>query len=196
MANKTEIQRKDLIERYVASFEKLDDMSIIGNHDPVANELENGKTNQYGYCTWRPRRVDTGISLLDPLYSILPANFPPLFECLLTSFRWAEVDLGLYTLSANPPGPGLSGFQSEISRDKPLWSCLLQNRYTRFGKAPGGNYDPVCFDMRAPQESRDFPVVQIDHEQVLCYERVKVVSKLAPSFEELVLMTINQVEKS
>lgn len=55
------------------------------------------------------------------------------------------------------------------------------------------DYDPVCFDISV-RNNRDYRVVKIDHEEILCNYRVKVVSEIAPSFRALVLQTIEHAE--
>jgi|SRR4029077_15438076 len=55
-----------------------------------------------------------------PLYAKLPARFPPLYEQLLLSYRWAEVDLPSFTLLANSPGEGLSGLRQLVMKEKGL----------------------------------------------------------------------------
>ncbi len=57
------------------------------------------------------------------------------------------------------------------------------------------DYDPVCFDMNSRKKNREMRVVKIDHEEILCNYRVKVVAELAPSFEALVLQTIEAANK-
>jgi hypothetical protein len=126
----------------------------------------------------------------------LPVRLPPLFELLLLSYRWAEVDISLCTLIANPPGPDLSGFLKKISGEQVLWRGLTTAGYTQFGRAAGGNYDPVCFDWRSRKKTRDCKIVRIDHEEILCNDRVRVLCEIAPSFEELILKTIAEAEKS
>jgi hypothetical protein len=49
--------------------------------------------------------------------------------------------------------------------------------------------DGLSSDAEVAEESE---VVKIDHEQILCNNRVKVVAELAPSFELLMLHTINK----
>jgi hypothetical protein len=44
--------------------------------------------------------------------------------------------------------------------------------------------------MKSRKQGGDCRIVKIDHEQILCNYRVKIVSELAPSFYELVLQTI------
>jgi len=49
----------------------------------------------------------------------------------------------------------------------------------------------VCFAIKIAEESR---IVKIDHEEILCNYRIKVVSRRAPSFRALVLQTIGRAE--
>ena len=132
---------------------------------------------------------------IEQLYTTLPARFPPLFELLLLSYRWAEVDLRLYRLLANPPGPGLAGFLQRMSKDPTLSKCLVPAGYMQFGMGPDNDYDPVCFDVRSRRKNGDCRIVKIDHEEILCNDRVKIRSELAPSFEQLMLNTIDLVDR-
>jgi hypothetical protein len=49
--------------------------------------------------------------------------------------------------------------------------------------------DPVCFDIKSGTNSKDYRIVKIDHGEILCNYRVKVVKEIAPSFRHLVLQT-------
>jgi hypothetical protein len=179
-----------LIDRFVASFEELDDMSANELLDPVAWQLATGELDRYGCKRWRPIRMNTARAALEPIYAKLPAAFPPLYEQLVLSYRWAEVDLQSYRLLANPAGPTLSGLLEEMSKDSAIWNGLRAAGYVQFGKGPDMDYDPVCFDFARRKKSRDCRIVKIDHEEILCHDRVKVVAELAASFEQLVLRTI------
>jgi hypothetical protein len=64
--------------------------------------------------------------------------------------------------------------------------------FIQFGRAPGGHFDPVCFDTKSRNGKKDCRIVRIDHEEVLCNYRVKVVEEIAPSFERLVTDTIQR----
>jgi hypothetical protein len=184
----------ELLERFIASFavvaETLDADEIL---DPIAWRLATGPADEYGYKRWSPIKVQTDAYALEPLYTKLPARFPPLYEQLLLSYRWAEVDLQSFTLLANSPGEGLSGLLQHIMKDKGLWETLIPNGYIQFGKGPDVDYDPVCFDISS-RNNRDYRIVKIDHEEILCNYRIKVVSEIAPSFRALVLQTIEYAE--
>jgi hypothetical protein len=162
---------------------------------PLAGALAVGEPSQSGRVAWRPRRTHTDPKQLNALYGKLPARFPPLFERLLLSFRWAEVSLHSYSLMANPMGSDLEGFFEQISVDPGLWEVLVPAGYLRFGKGADMDYDPVCFDINSRKKSREMRIVKIDHEEILCNWRIKVVTELAPSFEGLVLQTIESARK-
>lgn len=187
----------DLLEQFVATFEKFDEMMWTSRElDPVAWELRIAEPDQHGWFNWRPVKASTDRGLLEPIYAKLPARFPPLYEQLVLSYRWAEVDLGSFRLLANPPGPDLDGLLAEIERDKGLTESLIPAGYIKFGKGPDMDYDPVCFDIKSRTKSKDYRIVKIDHEQILCNRRVKVVAELAPSFEQLMIQTIEQANSA
>ena len=97
-----------------------------------------------------------------------------------------------YRLLANPPGADLSGLLAKISKDPANWNLLSRSGYIQFGKGPDMDYDPVCFDITSREKGREYPIVKLDHEEILCNDRLKIVSQLAPSFEQLVLRTIGE----
>ena len=179
-----------LVERFVDSFGGLDDMRVNADVYPIAPELVYGEQDQFGQTEWRPLRYATEASRLEPLYAKLPARFPKLYERLILSFRWAEVDLETFRLLANPPGPDLSGLLQEVSKDQFLSNVLLRNGFVPFGKGPDVDYDPVCFDISSRAKNGDCRVVKIDHEEILCNSRIRIVREMAESFEKLVLATI------
>jgi hypothetical protein len=183
-------EAKTLVDRFVASFEKLSQLETNEILDPVAWQLAIGERNQFGYKQWRPSKVSTDRAMLERVYSSLPARFPPLFELLLLSYRWAKADLRRYALLANPPGHDLSGFLEQISSDRAIWKCLTGSGYLQFGSGPDIDYDPVCFDLRSRNNSADCRIVKIDHEQILCNAQAKITAELAPSFEQLMLRAI------
>jgi hypothetical protein len=187
----------DLLEQFVATFEKFDEMTSTSRElHPVEWELRVGKPDEYGWFKWRPARISTDPKMLEPLYGKLPARFPPLYEQLILSYRWAEVDLQSFRLLANPPGANLDGLLAEIEKDKGLTERLIPAGYIKFGKGPDMDYDPICFDIKSRTKRKDYRIVKIDHEEILCNYRVKVVAELAPSFEQLVRQTIERASSS
>jgi hypothetical protein len=177
---------RSLVEAFTECFSKLGDLTFFEDLDPVAAQLATQAQNEMGMREWRPQKCDTAPASLANLYARLPGSFPPLYERLVLSYRWAEVDLKRLRLLANPPDKDLSGLAAEIFRDKGLARILIPNGYIQFAKAPGVNHDPVCFDTRRRSADGDCPVVQVDHEAALCSSRVRVGDELASSFRHLV----------
>jgi hypothetical protein len=185
---------EDLLAQFVASFGKLDLMDENVHIQPDVAELAVDQPDEWGLVHWQPSKVITARESIDPLYDKLPARFPPLFERLVLSYRWAQIDLQLFTLLANPPGADLSRFFEQISKDPALWAALIPAGYLQFAKGPDMDYDPVCFDIKSRKKNGDCRVVKVDHEEILCNNRIKVVAELAPTFEELVRRTIRRAE--
>ena len=190
-----EANDKHLLCEFVASFEKLDDLSSCFEMDPIASELSFGDCDEYGLKRWRPISQSIDRSHLAELYKSVPADLPPLYEELVLNYRWAEVDLQSHRLLANPPGADLSRLLMEMLSHRCLWDELVPNGYLQFGKAPDLNYDPVCFDFNRRLRDGDCRIVQIDHEEILCNNRLREVAEIAPSFRQLILQTIEAVEK-
>jgi hypothetical protein len=153
-----------LLERLIAGFGRFDDLNA-DETSPFSLQLAIERRDEEHYVQWRPIRTNTAPSSLEPLYEQLPARFPKLFEQLLLSYRWAEVDLGTWRLLANPPGPDLSVFFEQMSHDPALWSSLLPLGYVQFAKGPDVDYDPVCFDTKSRKKNGECRIVKIDHER-------------------------------
>ena len=174
-----------LLEQFVLAFGAFDDMVASKELDPHAWALRRGSPGRFG-AAWRPRRVQLAPTALARVHARLPARYPALFERFLSTYRWAEVELHACRLLASPRGRGLSGFVAAVFQDKALVETLLPAGYLQFGKGPGGTYDPVCFDTSRSTGADGSPVIQLDHEEILCWGRLKVVKELAPSFRHLV----------
>lgn len=185
----------ELLEKFVATFSKLDDMLATSREwNEVAWELRSEGPDENGWFYWLPVKTSTDRALLEQVYAKLPARFPPLYEELVLSYRWATVDLGSFRLLANPRGSDLSHLVEVITADDGLQESLVPAGYMQFGQGPDVDYDPVCFDIKSRSKNGDYRIVKIDHEEILCNYRVKVVSELAPSFYALVRQTIELAE--
>jgi hypothetical protein len=191
---KTQEHNRKLVDAFIACFPKLDEMMAHESLNPVAWQLSKGDADQYGFRRWRPLSCTTDRKALEPLYAELPARFPPTYEQLVLSYRWADVDLGLFKLVANPLGPDLSGLLTHLAGAPDLWEMLIPAGFIQFGKGPDMDFDPVCLDIRSRSRSGDYRIVKIDHEGILCNYRVKIVDQLAPSFEQLIIDTIKRAD--
>jgi hypothetical protein len=147
----------------------------------------------------RPHPFRRDPAALEAFYAALPEGtprLPRLYEQLLLTYKWGNADVGIAHLKTGPGpcdgfnlylnygGDTLMSHLEEARRDKGLWGTLVPNGYFPFGRV-GCTYDPLCFALRE-RRGDDCPVVRIDHEEILCWDRLKVMGRLAPSFRGLV----------
>jgi len=166
---------------FVAICSSEDTWVALGN---IPEELATSQVNAFGVPRWTAVPLATNRDALIELYKTVPGPLPKLFESLLLSYRWLRVEIPEVTLLGNPPGPTLEGFQHEITRDLYLYPVLFQHKLVEFGKAPGGWYDPICFDLKR-SKAGDCPIVRIDHESVLIHEKPRLIKEVAPGFTAL-----------
>jgi hypothetical protein len=89
---------EELLEKYVATFSRFDEMVVDIVWVPLAMPLVVGDSDLDDFKQWEPLKVETDPAELEEVYANLPARFPRLYERMVLSYRWAEVDLGTYTL--------------------------------------------------------------------------------------------------
>ena len=133
-------------------------------------------------------------ALAEDLHGAVPGPLPPLYEQIILSYRWAEVDVGRLRLLANLP-PGLRGLAGAIRLDEGLYNVLSPAGFVQFGKGPDMDYDPVCFDLGTRLSDGDCRIVKFDHEEILCNKRLVEVAELAPSFRQLVDVAIEDANR-
>jgi len=179
----------ELLAQFVAAFEVFDDMCAL---EVPAKLIV--RSDEPGFTYWRPKQISTPRAALDSLYNELPARFPPLYESLILSYRWALVGVEAFQLLPNEPAEDLSPLLSAIKIDPCLFQTLFPAGYVQFGRGPQSSYDPVCFDIRHRHKNGEFRVVQIDHEEILCFDRIREVQEIALSFRELVVDTIHRAD--
>ncbi len=121
---------------------------------------------------------------LAEFYRDVPIRYPASFEALCLSYWWTEAELGEVELAANPAGSDLQGLAESVRYDPYLWPFLATHGYLIIGRMSGGRYDPCAFDMNR-QKQQDAPLVRVDHEEILSFERLGRPSGLAASFEAL-----------
>jgi hypothetical protein len=176
-----------LVRRLVRTFGAFDDLraarDLVGSGDIKPLLVE--PFNDFGFAVWKPIDDHTSREALENLYRTVPGPFPSLYEELVLSFRWYDVDVGPLRLMTSL-GPGLRGLLESITKDRKLFVTLTPAGFVQFGKGPDVDYDPVCFDLSRRRSDGDCPIVKFDHEEILQHGRLVQVSELAPSFRDLV----------
>jgi len=147
--------------------------------DEVPEELRASKT-EYGAFHWQIRPA-TSNPWIKPLFDRLPEGLPRPFRSLVERYRYCNFEVGPLMLFANSGHNLFYEFSTTVFKDKHLFPTLHKNAYLQVGLPYEGNYDPVCFDMQRRTRD-DAPIVQLDHEEILMRNRVRVVQEIAPTF--------------
>ncbi len=71
-------------------------------------------------------------------------------------------------------------------RKTALSELLIPAGYVQIGRLDTGDFDAICFDLNRKAQNREYPIVQVDHEDILCNSKVRVAGELWPSFVQLV----------
>ena len=131
-----------------------------------------------------PIRPDDNASRLRMFEKKLPKRMPQSFESLLSRYSFPAFDvLGItlfewdsesnkYIVEASAPKNSLS-------------ELLIPAGYEQIGRPDTGDFDAICFDLNREAQNREYRVVQVDHEDVLCNWKVRVTEELWPSFISL-----------
>ena len=122
---------------------------------------------------------------LDAFESKLFKPLPPTFRSLVRRYAFMGFEIGKVLMCPNT-GTAVDGeFANYVGSDKRLQEVLIPAGCLHFARLGTGDYDPICFDTNRGH-GREYPIVQVDHEEILCNRRLKVVAELAPSFRRLV----------
>jgi hypothetical protein len=140
--------------------------AMLGRHGVPIRE-ENNALRLSGLEERLPKRLPQSFESLLSRYS-----FPTFDVVGITFFAW-ESDSSLYTTEAARPAGSLS-------------ELLIPAGYVQVGRPDTGDFDAVCFDLNQRSQNREYRIVQVDHEDILCNWKVRVTSERWPSFIKLV----------
>jgi len=132
-----------------------------------------------------PIRPEDNASRLRMFEEKLPKRVPQSFESFLLRYSFPAFDvLGITLFEWNSD---LNKYIVEASAPKnSLSELLIPAGYVQIGRPDTGDFDAVCFDLNRQAQNREYRVVQVDHEEILCNWRVRVTGELWPSFIKLV----------
>jgi hypothetical protein len=131
------------------------------------------------------RRVESA-PWIDGLEARLPKRLPASFRSLVTRYTFAAFDIGGLSFFANRGVDSDDELSVAVFNDQFIADATLKAGYIQFARPQGGSYDPICFDARRSVSNREFPIVQLDHEDILCRERIRSVAMVSPSFYRFV----------
>ena len=128
-----------------------------------------------------PIREEDNSSRLGRFEEKLPRRLPQSFEFFLSHYSFPEFDAMGITMFGWESDSNL--FTDNASAPKgSLSELLVPAGYVQIGRPDTGSFDAVCFDLKGNNQNREYPIVQADHEEILCNWRVKLSGELWPSF--------------
>lgn len=136
-------------------------------------------------CRGVPIRPGDNASRLRAFEEKLPKGLPQSFQSFLSRYTFPAFDVLGITLfgwdsDSNP-------FILEASAAKnSLSELLIPAGYVQIGRPDTGDFDAICFDFNRQAQNREYRIVQVDHEDILCNSKVQVTGELWPSFIKLV----------
>jgi hypothetical protein len=129
---------------------------------------------------------------IDALEAKLPHRFPASFSALIRHYTFPSFDAGGVCFFGNTGGDDLHELSVAIFNDGFIADATLKSGYIQFARPVGGSYDPLCFDAREPASNREFPIVRLDHEDILCHDRIRPVARVAASFYRFIADMVNR----
>ena len=123
---------------------------------------------------------------IDALETKLPRRLPASFRSLVTRYAFPSFEAGGLNFFANKGDDSQDELSVAIFHDQFIADATLKSGYIQFARPAGGDYDPICFDARHSVNNREFPIVRLDHEDILCRERIRSVATLSDSFYRFV----------
>lgn len=119
----------------------------------------------------------------------LPFSLPPAFRSLLARYlfpSFAAGPLTFYSVGVRSPDSHGMEFRVAIFADRYMCPFLFKNGLLPFARPADVSYDPVCFDFRSSHRKSEPAVVRIDHEEILCNDRLRVREVISPAFDVLI----------
>jgi hypothetical protein len=132
-----------------------------------------------------PIRPEDNGSRLRRLEEKLPKPMPQSFESFLSRHSFPAFDVLGITLFEWDSDSNKYIVEASVPKDS-LSELLFPAGYVQIGRPDGGGFDAICFDLNRKAQNREYRVVQVDHEDILCNRKVRVTGELWPSFVKLV----------
>jgi hypothetical protein len=173
------------VDAFVAAVNSSPRESLFENEVPP--ECVVSLEEEFGDAIWQIV-PSASAEWLPEVESRLPFPLPSTFRSLIKRYLFPSFEVAPLTLFSvgvrDPESTGME-FKSAIFADRFMSPFLLRNGLLPFARPGDYSYDPVCFDFRAPNRKSEPAVVRIDHEEILCNERLRVVESISPAFHEL-----------
>lgn len=157
--------------------------------DEVPESLRRSR-DSHGFYAWEIRRVDFGAQV-ERLQKGLGMKLPPSFEYFISAYAFPAFQTEVMWHFANTGTNAEWELSGRVLGDDPMQRVLKANRYQQIGSPYAGHHDPICFDRNLP--GNEPPLVQLDHEEILCRDRIVKVRTVAGSFIGLVADSLTRL---
>ena len=127
------------------------------------------------------RRIDIA-PWIESLEKLLPKRFPVSYGSLITRYSFSAFDAGGIHFFANTGDQSLDELSVAIFQDPHIAQMTHANGFILFARPEGGSYDPICFDTRRSANNREYPIVRLNHEDILCRNEIGSPTNVADSF--------------
>ena len=127
------------------------------------------------------RRIEGGL-WVEALEAKLPKRFPVSFRSLITRYAFQPFEAAGISFFANTGEDSDEELAVTMFRDRNISEVTMKAGYLQFARPEDGSYDPICFDASRKVSNREFPIVRLDHEEILCRDRIVVSKPVADSF--------------
>jgi hypothetical protein len=132
-----------------------------------------------------PIRAEDNTSRLRAFEEKLPKRMPQSFESFLSRYSFPPFDVFGITLFDWDSDANKYSVEASAPKNS-LSELLIPAGYVQIGRPNTGDFDAICFDLNHQAQNREYRVVQVDHEDILCNWKVRVTGELWPSFVKLV----------
>lgn len=140
-----------------------------------------------------PIREEDNKSRLGLLEEKLPKRRPQSFASFLSRYSFPAFDVRGISLFGWDSDSNAYTEESSAAKGS-LSELLLPAGYVQIGRPNTGDFDAICFDLNERKQNREYRIVQVDHEDILCNWRVRVSGELWPSFIKLVDSVLSSAE--
>jgi hypothetical protein len=132
-----------------------------------------------------PIRKADSASRLRSFEEKLPKPLPRSCESLLAQYSFPSLDVLGISLFAweSDSSPYI---QEALASKASLSEVLVPAGYVQIGQPDTGNFDAIGFDFNQQVQNREYRIVRVDHEEILCHWRVRVTAECWASFIKLI----------
>ena len=117
----------------------------------------------------------------------LPKRLPVSFHSLISRYSFARFECGELSFFANLGNGSNEDLSIAIFKDRFISRVTLQAGFIQFARPADGSYDPICFNTNIPRNRREFPIVRLDHETILCQDKIRITEEISDSFLKFAL---------